>query len=343
MFGPLTERQRQILALVVRSYIEDGLPVGSKTLVTRFRLDYSSATVRNTLAGLAELGYVMQAHTSGGRIPTELGYRYFVQRLVGDFELPVDERQTIRHQFHQARLDLEQWMKLAAAILAHTSGGASFVTSPRSRFSRFKHVELISTHGRLVLMILVLYGGDVKQQMLTLAAPLTQQRLSAAAQRLNTLLEGRNLDEIEGLLHRLEELEVDVARLIVDTMRRLDARTVNDIYRDGLANILEDEETRPAVRLLEESGALADIVAELLGAEDLGVQVVIGSEGRWEELKHCSLILSRYGVGDNLIGEVAVVGSMRMPYGRNISAVRYVSDIMSSLMQEYYADEPTRP
>jgi heat-inducible transcriptional repressor len=339
MLIPLTERQRQILALVVRSYIEDGTPVGSKTLVSRFRLEYSAATVRYEMACLTELGYIMQPHTSGGRIPTELGYRYFVQRLAESIELPASQRQTIRHQFHQARLDLEQWMKLAAAILAHASGGASFVTSPRSRFSRFKHVELIATHGRLVLMVLVMYGGDIKQQMLTLATLLEQPRLSATAQRLNSLMEGRNLEEIAALTPHLNELEGEVTRLIVDTMRRLDTRTVNDIYRDGLANILEDEETRPAVRLLEESSALADMVAELLESDESGVQVVIGSEGRWEELKHCSLILSRYGVGDDLIGEVAVVGSMRMPYGRNISAVRYVSDIMSSLMQTYYAEE----
>src|SRR5690554_5745018 len=176
----LTERQEQILGLMVRQYIETGTPVGSQKLVDQFNLDFSPATVRNELAILDELGYLHQLHTSAGRVPTERGYRYFVQRLLGEFELPLREQQMIKHQFHQARLDMEQWMRLAAAILARTSRGASVVTAPRPRPNRFKHIELISTQGRLVLMILVLYGGDVKQQMLTLAEPLEQERLSAA-------------------------------------------------------------------------------------------------------------------------------------------------------------------
>ena len=185
MSESLTDRQEKILGLVVRNYISSGQPVGSKTLVNQYDLDVSSATVRNELALLDEMGFLVQLHTSAGRIPTEVGYRYFVQKLLGEFRLPVHERQMIRHQFHQARLDLDQWMRLAAAILARTSLSASFVTAPRPRSNRFKHMQLISTQGRLVLMILVLYGGEVKQQMLTLAEPLSQARLSLAASSMN--------------------------------------------------------------------------------------------------------------------------------------------------------------
>lgn len=147
-FHPLSDRQERILAMVVHSYIESGKPVGSKTLVEGFGLDVSSATVRNDLALLGDLGYVAQLHTSAGRIPTETGYRYFVQKLLGEFHLPLHEREMIRHQFHQARLELEQWMRLSAAILARTARSASFVTAPVSRANRFKHVQLIATQGR---------------------------------------------------------------------------------------------------------------------------------------------------------------------------------------------------
>ncbi len=340
MFLPLSERQRHILGLVVRSYIEDGSPVGSNTLVKRYSLNVSSATVRNEMFALSEKGYIMQPHTSGGRVPTEVGYRFFVQRLIDDFQLPVFEQKTISHQFHQARIEMDQWMRLAAAVLAQTSQGASFVTSPRSKFSRFQHVQLIAVRDRQVLMIIVLYGGIVKQQMLTLATPLPQQRLSSATERLNKLFDGSNLDEIEAHFSQLDELEQDVIRLVIGTMRRLDAKAVNQIYRDGIANLLEDAGTRRAVPLLEEHSRVTDIVSDFLESEEeSGVQVVIGGEGRWEDLKHCSIILARYGVNDELEGEVAVVGSMRMPYGRNISAVRYVSDIMSNLVNDYYAEE----
>ena len=192
----LTERQERILAMVVRTFIETGKPVGSRTLVEHFGLDFSSATVRNDFAALGELGYVAQLHTSAGRIPTERGYRYFVQKLLGEFHLPLHERQKIRHQFHQARLELEQWMRLSAAILARTSGSASFVTAPQVRANRFKHIQLIATQGRLVLMVLVLHGGEVKQQMLTLAESLPQTRLSAPADHLNPLFLDLDSEEI---------------------------------------------------------------------------------------------------------------------------------------------------
>jgi heat-inducible transcriptional repressor len=121
-------------------------------------------------------------------------------------------------------------------------------------------------------------------------------------------------------------------------MRRVDTRTISRIYRDGLANILDDAGTRPAVKVLEERTLLADIVAELIQSEESGVKVIIGGEGRWEELRHCTIIVSRYGIGDDLTGEIAVVGPTRMPYGRNISAVRYVADIMSGFLNEYYIE-----
>ncbi|MCA9866437.1 MAG: heat-inducible transcription repressor HrcA [Anaerolineae bacterium] len=340
-FQQLTERQERILAMVVRSYIETGKPVGSRTLVEDYGLDFSSATVRNDFAALGELGYVAQLHTSAGRIPTERGYRYFVQKLLGEFHLPLHERQMIRHQFHQARLELDQWMRLSAAILARTSGSASFVTAPQARANRFKHIQLIATQGRLVLMVLVLYGGEVKQQMLTLAEPLPQNRLSAAADKLNGYFADMDADEIGGRIAaaHLDTLESEIVGLVVDILRRNDHRSISDIYRDGLVNILNDEGTRQAIPLLEERTLLASVlsVQEAQGGE--GVQVVIGGDGRWEELKDCTMILSRYGVTESFSGTLAVVGPTRMPYDRNVAAVRYVADLMSGFVYDYFVQE----
>jgi heat-inducible transcriptional repressor len=339
MFSPLSERQEYILGLMVRCYVESGLPVGSKSLVERYDLDFSSATVRNELAVLDELGYLEQLHTSAGRIPTEIGYRYFVQRLIGEFELPLEERQMIRHQFHQARLDMSQWMRLSAAVLAHASRGASIVTSPRPLTQRFRHVQLISTQGRLVLMIIVFYGGEVVQQMLTLSEPVPQTQLTATAERLNVHFEEATFSDIQARQWLLEdELERDVTRLIIETMRRANQKGISQVYRDGLANIMEDEGTRQAVRVLEEAPLLSTILAETLEPNVHGVQVVIGGEGRWEELRECTMILARYGVLEHLSGAIAVVGPTRMPYGRNISAVRYVADLMSGFVSEYYLE-----
>jgi len=341
-FNQLTERQERVLAMVVRSYIETGKPVASKTLVEEFDLDVSSATVRNDFAILGEFGYITQQHTSAGRIPTELGYRYFVQKLLGEFHLPLDERQMIRHQFHQARLELDQWMRLSAAILARTSGSASFITAPQATANRYKHLQLIATQGRLVLLVLVIHGGEVRQQMLTLAEALPQARLSAAADRLNALFQDRVADEISARVSGsfLDTLESELTRLVIDILHRTDQRSISDVYRDGLVNILNDVGTRHAVRLLEERTLLASFLAETEAQGREGVQVVIGGDGRWEELKDCTMILSRYGVSDSYAGTLAVVGPTRMPYDRNVAAVRYVADLMSGFVYEYIMQKP---
>ncbi len=196
----LTERQRTILLFLIRDYIETAQPVGSKRLVERFRLALSPATVRNEMSALTEMGYLRQPHTSAGRVPTEEGYRVFVGHMMNKAELPESVQNTISHQFFQASPDVDQWMTLAASVLAHQSQGVSLVTAPHAETIRFKHVELISTQGRQVLMVTVMEGGEVKQQILTLAEPVSQTRLTQVATRLNSLLAGLAMDAIATLV-----------------------------------------------------------------------------------------------------------------------------------------------
>jgi heat-inducible transcriptional repressor len=155
----LSDRQKLILTLVITDYIETAQPVGSGYIVDHWGLDVSSATVRNELVALTDMGYLRQPHTSAGREPTEDGYRYFVRQLMGHTDLPAPTKQTITHQFYQAGADVDLWMRLAASVLAHQSQAASLVTAPHPERSIFKHLELIGTRGRQVLMVLVLSGG----------------------------------------------------------------------------------------------------------------------------------------------------------------------------------------
>jgi heat-inducible transcriptional repressor len=348
----LTSRQQLILGLVVHEYIaseteaEDGTrrvqPIGSKMLVERYNLDLSPATIRNELAKLEEQGYLTHPHTSAGRIPTDSGYRYFVETLMGDTELPQEERRTIEHQFHQARLDLEQWMKLAASVLARTSGSAAIITPPRAPEARLKHMQLISTQGRLVLLILVFMDGAIKQEMLTLADPLPQAELDAVSARFNTLFNNRTTDEIKARRSDLSTLENDVINHVIDIMRRADQWAAADVYRDGLSEVLrkpefEDRESAEGLlKVFEEHSLLEDVLSTALNPSMSGVQVVIGSEGRWAELRDCSLVLSRYGMPDRMTGALGVVGPTRMPYGRTISAVQYVSVLMTNLISDIF-------
>jgi heat-inducible transcriptional repressor len=342
----LTERQKSILMLVIRDYIETAQPVGSKALVERYRLDLSSATVRNELSALDELGYLRQPHTSAGRVPTEEGYRFFVGQMMNQAELPVAVQHTITHQFYQARPDVDQWMTLAASVLAHQSQGVSVVTAPHAEQARFKHVELISTQGRQVLMVMVMAGGEVSQQILTLAEPVSQERLSLTAARLNGLLAGQAVDAISKLPGRSDALDQDILTLIVQDMRRAAESVSGNIYTDGLTNVLsepefaESDDARRALRLFEERSILQDLLARsTTGSMVGGLQVVIGGEGGWEELRQCSMVLARYGVPGLATGMLGVLGPMRMSYARAIPTVRFVAGLLSDLVNDTIGGE----
>jgi heat-inducible transcriptional repressor len=276
-------------------------------------------------------------------VPTDTGYYFFVERLLGEVTLPATEQRMITHQFHQARLDLNQWMRLAASTLARTARNASLVTAPRAEQSRYKHIELISTQGRLVLLILVLQGGNVQQQMLTLAEPLTQEELSQAADRLNQLCSGLGAADIRTRVQGLPTFEAEIGDLVLDMMQRSDTRMTGEIYRDGLTEMLSQpeftdaESSQGALRLLEERNFLDSFLAETLGPAVGGVRVIIGGEGRWEELSNCSMVLASYGVPGFATGALGILGPTRMPYGRAISAVRFVSELMSDLVFEMYS------
>ncbi len=337
----LTERQKLILALIIRDYIETAQPIGSRYLVENYNLNVSSATVRNDMLALSETGYLRQPHTSAGRIPTEDGYRFFVRQLMGHTELPSTTKRTIVHQFYQAGMDIDRWMRLAASVLAHQSQAASLVTAPRSERSVFKHLELISTRGRQVLMVLVLSGGEVNQQMLTLAEPISQERLSIVAQSFNDLLLGLDSESIAALSVKFDALEQDIITLILDDLRHTSDMLTGEIYHDGLAHVLTEPEfetadiARNALRVFEERQLLEDLLTRTVLSNDLsGVQVLIGGEGNWEELRDFSIVLARYGAPGLATGTLGVLGPIRMPYGRTISTVRFVASLLSDLVED---------
>jgi heat-inducible transcriptional repressor len=342
----LTERQKNLLLIIIRDYIDSAQPVGSKRLAEHYHLDLSPATIRNEMSALTELGYLRQPHTSAGRIPTEEGYRFFVGQMMNQAELPKSIQNNISDQFYQARADVDQWMHLAASVLAHQSQGASVVTAPRAEKARFQHVELISTQGRQMLMVLVLIGGEVSQQLLTLAEPVAQEKLSQTASHLNGLLAGRAADEITSASARFDALDQDILFLIIQDMHRTAKSLSGEVYTDGLTNVLsepefaESDEARRALRLFEERSSLQDLLARTTTNSAVGgLQVLIGGEGGWEELSQCSMVLARYGVPGFATGTLGVLGPMRMSYARTIPTVRYVAGLLSGLVNDRIAGE----
>lgn len=357
MMSDLSERQKFILALVVHEYARTAAPVGSRFLVDQYHLDLSSATVRNEMAALTEQGYLRQPHTSAGRVPTEEGYRYFVGRLLQETTLPETVRHTITHQFYQTRNDVDQWMRLAASVLASQSRAASVVTAPYPEMQRFKHLELISTRGRQVLMVLVLYGGDVRQRLLTLPEPVSQEQLSQTAERLTRNLQEKDLDAIRAIRSTFNGLDLDILNTIVQDVEQARETVVGEVFMDGLTNVLAEPEfsssddARRALRLLEERSLLHDLLARTvlstaggmtsprMGRGFNSVQVLIGGEGTWDELRQSAVILARYGTPGLATGTLGVLGPLRLPYGRTISTMRFLSGLLSDLVSETLVEE----
>lgn len=335
----LTPRQQKILKIIISEYIQTGAPIGSKTLVAKYNLDISSATARNEMAVLEEHGYLTQPHTSAGRVPTEQGYRYFVEKLMGETQLSPTEQLMIQHQFHQARLELDQWMRLSAAVLAHTTQSASVVTSPKVNRCRVKHIELISIHDHVALLILVLQEGTIKQQIINLEQPHTQDELRSISRQLTDLWSGAELQMIRAASATLTGLAEQVAGVVTDTMQRIDDRTTSELYHAGLLHLLEEHAVRndtleQIIRVVEERHLIEQLIGQALPAK--GVQIIIGGEGKWDDLSQVSVILSRYGSAQGASGALGVVGPIRMPYERAVSIVQYMSSLMSNLITDLY-------
>lgn len=330
-----------MLRCVVKEYINSATQVSSKSITTHYDLGVSSATIRNEMAALEELGYLHQPHTSAGRVPTETGYRYFVENLMSQDVLSNSEQRMISHQFHQSRLEVDQWLRLSAAVLAHSSQNASLVTAPKSGHCRLKHIEIVSIQETTALLILVLQGGTLKQQILSLEQPFTREELSVLAHQLTDLWSGLEANSVVEASLNLTGLAALVSEVTVSTMNRIDARRSSDVYRDGLLNVIDQPEFREhqeilqqTIRALEERWLIEQLVEETL--QQGGIQIIIGGEGRWDELSQVSIVLTGYGIANQVSGVMGIVGPMRMSYGRSVSIVRYMSNLMSDLIRDLY-------
>src|SRR5437763_485444 len=349
---PISPRKQQVLRVLVEEYIHTATPVASETLVRKYKLPFSSATVRNELAGLEEAHLIYQPHTSAGRVPTDLGYRYFVEHLMEESALSLDEQRRIRHQFYQVQDQLDQWVRLTASLMASMLHSAAVMTSPRASEGRLKHFEVLSVTDLSAHLVLVLVDGTVKQQRVVLDSPIQQEELSFRSARLNNLLQGKNAKQVETLLGRYDFSLIE--HLICTTIVRIleqHGDPLGDIfYREGVLNILEQpeysrmgpeeersERVRKVMEVLEQNRFLPALASHL--RETDGVQVLIGGENQWDDMKDVSLVVARYGHEGKIGGLLGVVGPTRMQYGRAIAVVRYMTQVMNELLAEVYGFE----
>jgi heat-inducible transcriptional repressor len=336
---PLDSRKQQILKAVVADYTETGVPVGSHVLAGKYMLSWSSATIRNELANLVDIGYLLQPHTSAGRIPTDVGYRYYVDFLMEEEPVPATVRRQADPVFDRPAVGVAELLESAAQVLATLTDAVSIVTGPQAVTARLKHVDFVSLSPRHALLILVLEGNLIRQQPVELSDEARQADLSDLAARLNGELAGLDTTAIAEWRaappapdQPATPLRDELIDHILTFMRAVDSRQDTMVVHDGVRNLLRQPEFGDVLHLqqvldvVEEERVLGQVLASLeIGAGRSGVQMVIGGENDLEQLHGCSLVLTTYRAGETRRGSIGVLGPTRMRYPQVAPRLRYIS------------------
>ena len=336
----LSERKEHILRIIVGEYISLASPVGSEAIARRCGLGLSAATIRNEMARLEEDGYIIRPHISGGGIPSDRGYRYYVESMVQEEEVPMEEQRMLSHLFHQVERELAEWNRLAAALLARMVHNVAIVTPPKAAASRIKHLELVALQESLALLILLLQQAKLRQQLIAFDEVISQGELGAISRKLSALFQGLTRSQVLARSVGLSPVEEQVKNAVVQIMAGEDERRYEEPYIEGLRHILTQPEFAHAqnmlclMEVLESKDIVRGLLPEML--VEGGVRVIIGAENREDAMKECSMVVTQYGVPGEVNGVLGVIGPRRMPYGRAISSVRYMGSLMSDLVAELY-------
>jgi heat-inducible transcriptional repressor len=347
--GPLDLRSQAILRAVIEEYVSTAQPVGSQALVERYGLGVSSATVRNILADLESAGLLTHPHTSAGRMPTDAGYRFYVESIVDTVPLPAVEQLMIRHQFGQVEFASEHWFRLAATTLAGLTRSAGLATPAKPTSAHIRRVDLVSVNERMASLILVLREGAIRQAVINLeeTEAVDQATLNRVATLLNERLTDLTATRADGTLARLsdddplERLARRVGDRIVRILREYDVATVEEVFSDGLLNVMaapefaQSDKLRQVFTALENRVYLGELVESIAGSGR--IHVLIGAENARAEMHDVSLVLAPYGRPGRAIGVVGVLGPTRMSYSQAIGTVRFVSGLMNELVDHLYA------
>ncbi len=334
----LTDRSKQVLKLVIEEYIAAARPVGSEVLREKYKLAVSSATLRAEMAELERQGYLEHRHTSGGRVPSESGYRLFVENLMNRMGLSNADMRRVEHQFHQVEgnPDLTRWAELAASVLAQLARNAALVTIPRSDAKTLKQVQLVHINDRSALTVVVMNDGSVRQSVCLLPYASSQEELNSVSAALNAAFVGYVPLEMAVRAHGLNGIAAEVAPQVLGVVSR--SGMSGTVSQSGLISMLAQPEfhqsdaARPLMEILE-GGALVNELADRI-VNRSGVHVIIGSENPLQEMALCSIVTASYTAQGGSYGLLTVVGPTRMQYERTISSVYYVSRLLSSMLHD---------
>ncbi len=335
----MENRKQSILRAVVKEFTTSAVPVGSQALQSRYFVNLSSATIRSELAELADLGYLTQPHTSAGRVPTDSGYRYFVDFLMDVEKIPEQVGSFIDNELRQAPSDVQGMVEKVAMTVAAVTQNASVASAPQGSQARIKHLDLVSLEPTEVLLILLLEGNLLRQQVVTVTQEASQADLTQLAAKLNSTFAGRGGEEAR---HHYDSaalgLEKEILGRVVTVLDLYEKGSESLVVHDGVRNLLRQPEFAESSRLqqvlevLEETRYLTVLLRQLIGESDL--QIVIGSENSSSQLQGCAVILTTYGPSNRLKGVLGVIGPTRMAYSQTVARLQAVARGASERMAD---------
>ncbi len=332
----LDERKLKILRAIVRNYLETGEPVGSRTISKYTDLNLSSATIRNEMADLEELGYILQPHTSAGRIPSDKGYRLYVDQMMAEKEKEVQE---IREQLLQKEEKMDQLLKQTAKLLANDTNYAAMVSAPVVRGNKVKFVQLSRVDTEHLVAVVVAEGNLIRNNMISISSPIDDETLLKLNILLNTSLNGLSLSQINlGMIANIKAqagAHEDIVSEVLDAVAETIGQDEDlEIYTSGAKNIFrypelaDNQNASEIISAFEEKNSLHSFVRQTLEEESQnGIQVYIGSESPVSSMKDCSVVTATYDLGEGMKGTIGIIGPKRMDYEK-------VVDTMKSIMNQ---------
>jgi heat-inducible transcriptional repressor len=335
----VTERRQTVLRAIIEDYITRALPVASNAIVGKYGLKVSPATVRNDTAYLEREGYVIHPHHSAGSIPTDKAYRYYVELIGEEIELPRVEEYLVHQISQEAKEELEQWLRTVAALLARLLRNLVVITTPKAVRCRFKHLDLVALQDFMALLIVVLREARVRRHVLSFGRKVSQDELTRLANKLTATYGGMTGSEISARREGLSSEERQLSESLVEIMAAEDRLEYGAPYLEGLRLLLSQPEFTDSPRILgilevlEGEDWLRNIFCQESGRG--GVKVVIGEENREPALQDLSLIASQYGLLNKAMGIVGVIGPRRMDYAKAISSLNCLSALLSNSVAEY--------
>jgi heat-inducible transcriptional repressor len=335
----VTARRKTVLRVIIEDYITRAVPVPSSAIVEKHGLKVSPATIRNDTAYLEREGYVIHPHRSAGSIPTDKAYRYYVELIGEEIELPRVEQYLLHQISQEAKEELEQWLKMVAALLARLVHNLVVITTPKAVRCRFKHLDLVALQDFMALLIVVLYEAKVRRQVLSFGRKVRQDELTKIANKLTSIYGGMNSSGIWSKREGLSSEERQISESLAEIMAGEDKAEYGETYLEGLRLLLSQPEftNNPRIlgilEVLEKDDWLRNVSCQ--EPSKVGVKVVIGEENPEPALQDLSLIASQYGVLNKASGIVGVIGPKRMDYAKTISSLSVLSALLSDSVAEY--------